>query len=68
MNGKFWESFLWLLIPALAAIVQPALIRGDFFSIINIDTLNAVLAAGTLAAFRVYLNWRNPNDPRYGRK
>lgn len=68
MNGKFWESFLWLLIPALGAIVEPALVKGDFFSLFSIETLNAILAAGVLAALRVYINWHNPNDPRYGNK
>ena len=34
MNGKFWESFPGLLIPALGAIVEPALVKGDFFSLL----------------------------------
>lgn len=67
MNKKFWESVLWLLIPAIAGIVTPALTRGEFFSIFNLSTLEAILAASALAAFRVYLNWKDPNDPRYGK-
>jgi pheromone shutdown protein TraB len=64
---KAFESYLWLLIPAVASVVTPALARGEFFSLFNLATLEAILAAGALAGFRVYLNWKDPNDPRYGK-
>jgi hypothetical protein len=67
MNKKFWESYIWLVIPAVAGIVTPALTKGEIFSLFNLGTAEALLSAAAFAALRVYLNWRDPNDPRYGK-
>lgn len=67
MNTKFYQSFLWLLIPAIGAIIVPSLENGQVVNLLNWHTLEAVVAASLLAAYRVYLNYNNPDDPRYGK-
>lgn len=63
MKNKMLESFLWMLLIAIAPLLVEQLEAGK--AIWEVDW--KVISTGvTLAVIRLAINYKNPNDPRYG--